>query len=194
MHQIISQHKIPQITAYHLRLKKIQHIIRYTRRIKCPDRLTQNLAEKKQQQKILNILLRRMSDPYLQNRQQHINSHDHRQKPQMIPPQNHLSYDILPADPRGIKPPAVHQSIQTGPENIQCRKPQNIVPVQPFDIRLLFRFQKQSPADHHKNRNAKPKQRIIGICNLKPQTVHRQIIPWLCGSMQHDHAETCHHT
>ena len=63
--------------------------------------------------------------------------------------------------------------------------------IQPLYFKLPLPGQKYGSAEHNKDRDSKPKQRIIGICNHPFPAVYIQSIPKLRAAVQHNHAEGC---
>lgn len=189
VYNIISQNKVTEITADHVRLDQRGGICNFPLGKQCADSFAYNLKNQEQKQKILNIFLVGVLHPYPEDWKQHIDTKLHGQIPKMVSAKKHFLDDIAGSQIPEAKVPAIHQAVQAGPYDKEDQQPQNIVGVELFHICLRGSWQKQSTTDHHKNRNTEPKKRIIGIGNQPAEIRHRIFIPALRRGMKHNNAE-----
>ena len=190
---IVAPHEITNIAARHADFHDIDRVscISYNiGRAKRRYREYPYFQKEEQQQEVLQIPLFGIFNPGTQNRNKHIDGNDHRKKPEMIPAAQHLLDGFLPFGSAQITHSAVIQAISSRPYPVYHQQPEYVMGIQPFHTDISI--QENSAADHHKNRDTETEQRVPGIRNLPFPGCHREYIPFLAGTVQHNHTECSH--
>ena len=187
--EVISGHKIADISTQHLQIQPIHHTADHLPHLSAVEHGQKESKDKIEQQKILQIPPAGPFDKEPQDGSDEIQAHDHIDKPQMIMAKGDVGDDL----PQGVGSagPAVEQGsiqgIEGGPDQKSGGNAGQILAENAFIGHIPLRVQKEHAAEHDKHRHTPTYQAVKPVEDLPFCAAHIHSRPVVPTHMNHDH-------